>query len=89
MVATIILFAISICLFIIICVLLYWMTYYKSELYAQRDLFLYYKNKMSMVEYQFRNYREGKNPFTVLRDIGDIVQDYYQKLGANKEDKDE
>lgn len=89
MVATIILFAISICLFIIVCVLLYWMTHYKSELYAQRDMFLYYKNKMSMVEYQFRNYREGKNPFTVLRDIGDIVQDYYQKLGANKGDKDE
>lgn len=89
MVATIILFAISICLFIIVCVLLYWMTYYKSELYAQRDMSLYYKNKMSMVEYQFRNYREGKNPFTVLRDIGDIVQDYYQKLGANKGDKDE
>lgn len=86
---TIILFAISICLFIIICVLLYWMLYYKSELYAQKDMFLYYKNKMSMVEYQFRNYREGKNPFTVLRGIGDIVQDYYLKLGANEGDKDE
>ena len=38
---TIVLFAISICLFIIICVLLYWMMYYKSELYAQKDMFLY------------------------------------------------
>lgn len=86
---TIILLAISICLFVIICVLLYWMNYYKSEFYSQQDMFLYYKNKMSMVEYQFRNYKEGKNPFTVLRSIGDIVQDYYLKLGANNKGDNE
>lgn len=62
---------------------------YKDELYAQTDMYNYYKNKISMIEYHYRNYTEGKNPFTVLRKIGDIIQDYYLKLGANKGDYDE
>ena len=74
---TIILFAMVICLFVLICVLLYWVYYYKSKLYAQNDMFLYYKNKISMIEYQYRNFKEGKNPYTVLRDLGEIIQSYY------------
>lgn len=31
--------------------------------------FIQAKSKLSMVEYHYRNYKEGKNPFTVLRDI--------------------
>lgn len=30
-------------------------------------------NQVSMIEYHFREYKEGKNPFTVLRDIGEII----------------
>ena len=74
---------------IILVVILQKYLYYKNELYAQNDMFTYYKNKVSMIEYHYRNYREGKNPYTVLRDIGAIIQDYYLKLGANKGDYDE
>lgn len=74
---------------IILVVILQKYLYYKNELYAQNDMFTYYKNKVSMIEYHYRNYREGKNPYTVLRNIGDIIQDYYLKLGANKGDYDE
>ena len=30
-----------------------------------------------MIEYQYRNYKEGKNPYAVLRDLGEIIQSYY------------
>lgn len=45
--------------------------------------YLHYKNKLSMVEYEFRKYKEGCNAFTVLRNISNIIQDYY-KGGSNE-----
>ena len=56
--------------------------YYKTEYYDQKDMYLYYKSKLSMIEYHYRKYKEGCNPFTVLRDLGNIIQGYYLKLGA-------
>lgn len=37
------------------------------------------KAKVSMIEYHYRNYREGKNPYTEMRGIGDVLQDYNPK----------
>lgn len=34
----------------------------------------HYKTQLSMVEYHYRNYKEGMNGFTVLREIGDVIQ---------------
>lgn len=86
---TYILIGIIVILIVLLILVLSKYLYYKEELYAQNDMFTYYKNKISMIEYHYRNYREGKNPFTVLRNIGDIIQDYYLKLGANKGDYDD
>lgn len=79
-----ILVSIIICLFILICVLLYWVEFYRNQFYAQNDMFLYYKNKVSMLEYHFRNFKEGRNPYSVLRDMGHVLQDYC--LGKGKTD---
>lgn len=73
-------------LLIIICNLYVKYKHYKDEYYAQKDMYNYYKNKMSMIEYHFRNYTEGGNPFTTLRKLGDIIQDYYLKLGPNNKE---
>ena len=43
----------------------------------------YYKNKLSMIEYHYRNYREGRNAYTVLRNIGNILQGYYNRKFQN------
>ena len=50
----------------------------KNQLYEQNDMYLYYKNKISMIEYQYRNYKEGMNAFTVLRNIASILKDFYR-----------
>ena len=34
------------------------------------------RGKISMLEYYHRNYREGKNPYTMLRKMGDVLQGY-------------
>lgn len=49
----------------------------KNQLYEQNDMYLYYKNKISMIEYQYRNYKEGMNAFTVLRNVASILKDFY------------
>lgn len=36
--------------------------------------YLHYKNKVSMVEYEYRKYKEGCNGFTVLRNISNIIK---------------
>lgn len=41
------------------------------------------KAKVSMIEYHYRNYIEGKNPYTVMRGIGDVLQEY-NSLDRNK-----
>lgn len=50
----------------------------KNQLYEQNDMYLYYKNKISMIEYQYRNYKEGMNAFTVLRNMANILKDFYR-----------
>lgn len=32
------------------------------------------RNRICMVEYYMRNYKEGENPFTVLRDISNVLK---------------
>lgn len=36
--------------------------------------YLVSKNKLSMVEYHMREFKEGGNPFTTLRSISDILK---------------
>lgn len=50
----------------------------KNQLYEQNDMYLYYKNKISMIEYQYRNYKEDMNAFTVLRNMTSILKDFYR-----------
>lgn len=50
------------------------------QLYEQNDLYLYYRNKISMIEYQYRNHKEGCNIYTSMRNIGEILyKDFYDK----------
>lgn len=49
----------------------------KTDYEADKDMFLYYKNKISMIEYHYRNFKEGQNAFTVLRRISDTLKDFY------------
>lgn len=51
----------------------------KNNYNTQNDMCNYYKNKLSMIEYHYRNYREGRNAYTVLRNIGNVLQGYYSK----------
>lgn len=34
---------------------------------------LYSKSQFSMIESHYRAFKEGRNPYTVLRDIGEII----------------
>ena len=34
------------------------------------------RGKISMIEYYHRNYREGENPYTMMRKIADVLQGY-------------
>lgn len=44
-----------------------------KQLIDKNKEFTQVKNKLSMIEYYHRNYKEGKNPFTVLRDISNTL----------------
>lgn len=46
--------------------------------------YTFVKNRLSMIEYYHRNYKEGKNPFTVLRDISNIL--YKEEIDEQKEE---
>ena len=37
--------------------------------------YIHVKARLSMMEYYYRNYKEGMNPFTVLRDIGNTLDE--------------
>lgn len=69
-----------ICLIILNIVLLYKYIELQSMYYMERSEYLHKSNQLSMIEYHYRNFREGKNPYTVFRDIGDIL---YNNLGAS------
>ncbi len=45
------------------------------------------KNRISMVEYHFRNYKEGENAFTVLRKIGDVLKMNKEEVSGYKQDE--
>ena len=44
-----------------------------KQLIDKNKEFTQIKNRLSMIEYYHRNYKEGKNPFTVLRDISNTL----------------
>lgn len=66
-------------------VLLYKYHYMKDEYELDKSEFLYKSNKLSMIEYHYRNYKEGKNPYTTLRDIKEVL---YGSLGRDKLNND-
>ena len=46
------------------------------------------KNRVSMVEYYMRNYKEGGNPFTTLRDINNALKmDNEEVFGCKRDEK--
>lgn len=47
----------------------------EKEAYIKKE-FEKIRGKLSMIEYYHRNYREGKNPFTMLRKMADVLQGY-------------
>lgn len=47
----------------------------RNMLYEQRQEWLALKSKLSMIEKYYRDYAEGRNGFTELRNIGNIVHD--------------
>lgn len=63
-----------ICLIIAYVVLLHKYRKLLDKYHMHKRDYLRRSNQMSMVEYQYRNYKEGVNAFTVLRDIGEILQ---------------
>lgn len=69
-------------LLVVVGYLVWKIRFYKSLQYEHDDMFLYYRNKLSMVEYYYRNYKEGENPYTVLRKLGDLLYDTV--LGGDK-----
>lgn len=50
-----------------------------NEFYEQKDLYFHYKNKISMIEYHLRKYKEGENAYTVLRRITDVIHNFYRQ----------
>lgn len=48
----------------------------KNELASTKKEVEKLRGKISMLEYYYRNYREGENPYTVLRKMGDVLQGY-------------
>lgn len=48
------------------------------EYIAEKDLFLYNKSKISMIEYHYREFKEGQNPYIVLRKISNTLKDFYE-----------
>ena len=48
---------------------------YIQELDQLRKTFFSTRNKLSMLEYHYRTYKEGKDAYTVLIKIGKILRD--------------
>lgn len=45
-----------------------------KKLITKNKEFTHVKNRLCMIEHYHRNYKEGMNPFTVLRDISNTLQ---------------
>ena len=63
-----------ICLIIAYLVLLHKYRKLLDKYHMHKRDYLRRSNQISMIEYQYRNFKEGVNAFTVLRDIGEILQ---------------
>jgi len=44
-----------------------------EQLISKNKEFTHVKNRLCMIEHHHRNYKEGMNPFTVLRDISNTL----------------
>ena len=75
-------FAIS-CLLIINIVLILKYRKMQEEYYEIKSEYLFKANQISMIEYHYRNFKEGKNPYTVIRDISNVL---YNGLRSNNTD---
>ena len=67
-------------LFTICVTLIYKYIKLKTEYELDKSDMLNHKNKVSMVEYMYRQFREGENPYTVLRNISNVLKDIYPTL---------
>lgn len=45
----------------------------KNENYVQKGDINNYRSRLSMVEYHYRKFKEGTNPYTAFRDIGEVI----------------
>lgn len=50
-----------------------------KQYYEERKTFTKSTSKLSMLEYTYRKFREGANPYTVLRQISNILSQEYPK----------
>lgn len=48
----------------------------EKEYIADKELFLYNKCKISLIESYYKEFKEGVNPYTVLRKMSDTLKDY-------------
>lgn len=69
------------CILVIILFILYLCTRFKNKDLQQKIYKINkeaesLRGKISMIEYYHRNYREGKNPYTMMRKIADVLQGY-------------
>ena len=62
------------CLIIAYLVLLHKYRKLLDKYHMHKRDYLRKSNQVSMIEYYYRNFKEGTNAFTVLRDIGEVIQ---------------
>ena len=48
----------------------------ENEYIADKELFLYNKCKISLIESYYKEFKEGVNPYIVLRKMSDTLKDY-------------
>lgn len=66
------------CIIILIVVIIILYTKYKkcyNKLIEKNKKYILIKNKYDMVEYYYRNFKEGGNPYTTLRNISNLLKD--------------
>lgn len=63
-------------------------TYLVEELSKENHDMMMKANTLSKMEYFIRNYKEGKNPYTILRNLQNLLYDLGDKLESGSEDRD-
>lgn len=59
--------------------------YKKNKLMdSKQKIYLHNKCVMSMIEYQYRNYKEGQNIYTTIRNIKNILIDNSEDVNTNE-----